>query len=899
MTLDPNRFTQQVKKALASAMEYASEKGHCNCTPLHLMRSFFTDPDGLAAQLVSRMGTTTSQVVQSLEEELKRLPSQHPPPENVPLDSDLRKLLLEALKSGRQQKDEFLAADQVLLALCGDKRVAAALDRTPARADGLKKTLAQLRERQTSIASETGDDQFEALSKYAKDLVAAAADGRLDPVIGRTDEISRVICVLARRTKNNPVLVGAPGVGKTAIVEGLAQRILRGDVPDSLKGSKVWSLDMGALIAGAKYRGEFEERLKAVLKEISESGEHPILFIDELHLLLGAGKTEGSMDAANLFKPALARGELRCIGATTFDEYRKYIEKDAALERRFQQVTVGEPSVEETISILRGLKPKYEAHHGVNITDDALVGAATLASRYISGRFNPDKAIDLVDEAAARVRVALDSAPEEIDRLERRRLQLEIELTALEREAKTLGKGDAKASYKGRIDRLKREMKELDDRVAPLKARYESETSRVRELQDLRKKLERLEAKLQGALRVRDTATAADLQYGAIPETRQKIEETERKIEQEKATKHSHGASEQLVDSSMEITDTVTYKAVASVVARWTGIPVQRLTAAEAERVIALDANLKRTVIGQDRAVEAVAEVIQRAKAGISPEGRPLGSFLFVGPTGVGKTELAKALALELFDDPKHIIRLDMSEYMEPHSVARMIGSPPGYVGHDEGGQLTEAIRLHPYNVVLLDEIEKAHRDVANVLLQLLDDGRLTDGKGKVVNFSNTVIIMTSNIGGESHFLEEDQAAHLVQLSLKSHFRPEFLNRIDDIVLFRPLKPPALRQIVRKELDNIGRRLESKRLTIECSDRAADLLVEAAYTPEYGVRPLKRYIEKTVVKEITNLVLRGQASPGSTLTVEADDTPTPRLKIGISKGRSSSPVSPAGSQEPS
>lgn len=689
-----------------------------------------------------------------------------------------------------------------------------------------------------------------------------AEQGKLDPVIGRDDEIRRVIRVLSRRTKNNPVLVGDPGVGKTAIVEGLAQRIVRKDVPANLQ-ARLFSLDMGALIAGAKYRGEFEERLKAVLKEVKDAEGGIILFIDEIHLVLGAGKTDGAMDAANLLKPMLARGELRCIGATTLDEYRKYVEKDPAFERRFARVDVGEPSLLDTISILRGLTPRYEAHHGVRIQDSALVTAATLAHRYIQNRFLPDKAIDLVDEACANVRVQLDSQPEIIDNLERKRLQLEVEETALSKEKD--------AASKQRLAKVKEEISTIDDQLRPLRAQYEAERGRVNEIQNLQKKLDDLKNKIADAERRRDLATAADLRYYAVPDIEKRIKELEA---QEKAKKESGDTSGKLVK------EVVTSDQIAEVVARWTGIPVEKLSRSQMERLLKLEDRLHERVVGQDQAVTAVAEAILRSRAGMSRENQPIGSFLFLGPTGVGKTELAKALAVELFDDEKAMIRIDMSEYMEQHSVARMIGSPPGYIGHDEGGQLTEALRRKPYSVVLFDEIEKAHPQVLTVLLQVLDDGRLTDGKGRTIDCTNAVIILTSNVGAFhlQHLFEktdwdgtiDEGTRGKVMQELRASFRPEFLNRLDDIIIFTPLGKNQLGEIVRIQLKGISARLESRGIKIELDEKAVQYILSVAYDPQYGARPIRRWLEKHLVTQLSKMLIAGKLRDRQIVKVTVD-----------------------------
>eukprot|EP00123_Amoebidium_parasiticum_P020152 comp43324_c0_seq1/m.47472 comp43324_c0_seq1/g.47472 ORF comp43324_c0_seq1/g.47472 comp43324_c0_seq1/m.47472 type:complete len:725 (-) comp43324_c0_seq1:166-2340(-) len=691
------------------------------------------------------------------------------------------------------------------------------------------------------------------LELYAQDLCARAEEGKLDPVIGRDEEIRHVIRVLARRTKNNPVLIGEPGVGKTSIVEGLAQRIVAGDVPQTLR-CKVYSLDLGALIAGAKYRGEFEERLKGVLKQVEEADGGIILFIDEMHMLLGAGKTDGAMDAANLLKPLLARGKLRCIGATTLTEYKKYVEKDPAFERRFQQVYVGEPSVIDTISILRGLKEKYEHHHGVRIADAALVAAAQLSSRFISGRFQPDKSIDLVDEACAKVRVQLDSQPEIIDKLERQRLQLEIEQTALAQEKDS--------ASKQRLREVKGHIQRIDEELKPLKVRYEQERGRVDEIRELQSKLEQLRVKLASAERMRDLSTVADLRYYAIPELETRLQQLERE-ENERKNNIMDTHEDQM------LTENVGPEQIYEVISNWTGIPVSRLSQTEREKLLHLADELHRRVVGQNAAVNAVAQAILRSRAGLSRPGQPVGSFLFLGPTGVGKTEMARTLAGALFDDDKHMVRIDMSEYMEQHAVSRLIGSPPGYVGHEEGGQLTEAVRRRPYNVLLFDEVEKAHPQVLNVLLQLLDDGRLTDGQGRTVDFTNTVVIMTSNVGAEYLLAGHDKEA-VVEAARRS-FRPELLNRIDDIVVFDALTKKDLQGVIRLQMANVAGRLKDNDVDISLNPSALQYIIDAAYDPTYGARPLRRYLEKHVVTEVSKLLLKGLVPDHSEIVVGVED----------------------------
>ncbi len=851
-----DKFTLKAQEVVQAAQQLAERYGHQQIEPEHLVRAILDQSEGVVPPLLGKIGADKGQLVQSFEAALEKIPRiSGSGLGQVYISSRSKSVLDKAFSEAEQMRDEYVSLEHILLAVTQEKEGEASrlLARPGITRDTILKALVDIRGGQR-ITDPNPEDKFQALERFSRDLTAIAAKGNLDPVVGRDDEIRRIIQVLSRRTKNNPVLIGEPGVGKTAIVEGLAQRIVHGDVPETLKDKRVVALDLGALIAGAKYRGEFEDRLKALLKEVTDAHGQIILFIDEMHTLVGAGAAEGAVDASNMLKPPLARGELKCVGATTIKEYRKYIEKDAALERRFQPVMVEEPSVEDTISILRGLKEKYEVHHGVRIKDSALVAAATLSHRYITDRFLPDKAIDLIDEATSHLRIEIDSMPAEIDNIQRKITQLEIEKEALKKEKDR--------ASKDRLEKIEKELAGLKSQTDDMMAHWKKEKETISRIREIKERLESTRTEAQMAERHGDLAKAAELKYGTL-------------IELEKTLNEENKRLEELQSGQKMLKEEVDSEDIAEVVAKWTGIPVAKMMEGEKEKLLKMEDRLEQRVVGQEKAIVAVANAVRRARSGLQDPNRPIGSFIFMGPTGVGKTELARALAEFLFDDEQYMVRVDMSEYMEKHSVARLIGAPPGYVGYEEGGYLTEAVRRHPYSVILFDEIEKAHPDVFNALLQILDDGRMTDGKGRTVDFKNAVLIMTSNVG--SHFIQEMRGSDggemekAVMDALRATFRPEFLNRIDEIVIFNSLGPEEIQKIVAIQVGLLSERLEATKITLDLTDTAKEFLAETGFDPVYGARPLKRTIQHLIQDPLAVKILEGSVKEGDHVMVDVRD----------------------------
>ncbi len=848
------KFTFKSQDAIQEAQRLAETRGHQNMEVEHLLKALVEQEGGIVPMILERLGINNKLVSSDVDEALDKIPSVSGTGYQVYLSPNLKQVLERAMRLAAEMRDDYVSTEHLLLAILESNTPSAEiLKNRGITKENVMEVINQIRKGQR-VTDQNPEDKYQALEKFGRDLTALAKAGKLDPVIGRDEEIRRVIQILSRRTKNNPVLVGEPGVGKTAIVEGLAQRIVAGDVPEPLKNKRIVQLDMGALVAGAKYRGEFEERLKAVLKEVTESEGEIILFIDEIHTLVGAGAAEGAMDAANMLKPALARGELHCIGATTIEEYRKHIEKDPALERRFQPVYVDEPSIEEAIAILRGLKEKYEVHHGVRITDSAIVAAVQLSARYITDRYLPDKAIDLIDEAAAKLRIEIDSMPTEIDEIERKIKQLEIERMALERET------DPRA--RERLKKIDEQLAELRQKAEEMKAQWQQEREVIQKIRSIKEKIDQLRIEAQQAERQGDLNRVAEIIYGRIPQLEKELEEWNQKLAE---IQKEHKFLKEEVDA----------EDVAEIIAKWTGIPVSKLLESEREKLLKMEERLAQRVVGQDHAIKAIANAVRRARAGLKDPNRPIGSFMFLGPTGVGKTELAKALAEFMFDTEQALIRFDMSEYMEKHAVSKLIGAPPGYVGYEEGGQLTEAVRRRPYSVILFDEIEKAHPDVFNILLQILDDGRLTDSKGRTVNFQNTIIIMTSNIG--SQWVQElrdnrTEMERRVMEAVRGHFRPEFLNRIDEIIIFNSLTKEHLKRIVEIQVRYLQQRLEDKHIVIHLTDRAKEWLAEVGYDPVYGARPLKRCIQRYIEDPLAIKLLEGAFQEGDHILVDYDET---------------------------